>query len=270
MRMTQIFGLSPQAGKYLKEHGLFEMQTCSCPNCKIPHIEIAVNEAYADAAENGMFDDGPSLFKHWLKHGIAVYEYIQAEPWSSGPCIFLALSGSPMNKDNNPILETLWNQESIDTAIDIPSSRFLNSKERGFTMSADNGIYVLETNAAPNGKLFGEKEYRVKHLQAIENVEYDELAPSPIRPTGDFHSMYECRPEDKEHCAYQEAYRVKFHSTNPDVHIRNARNMWKRCLVYRDLNKALLEAHRMEKEIMDSEYPILEYGVSTIRIDRVF
>lgn len=49
-------------------------------------------------------------------------------------------------------------------------------------MSADNGIYVLETNAVPvfDGKAtytnrHGVKEYRVAICQAIENIEYSDL-----------------------------------------------------------------------------------------------
>lgn len=138
-------------------------------------------------------------------------------------------------------------------------------------MSADNGIYILETNAAPNGKLNGEKEYRVKHLQVIDNIRYDENAPKPIKPEGSHKSYNEYDPKDETHCNYQRAYRIKFYNDDPDVHIRNARDMWKDCKVFNNKVNAMQCACNIEKQIMgDNMCPILEYGISFIRIDRVF
>jgi hypothetical protein len=95
-------------------------------------------------------------------------------------------------------------------------------------MSADNGIYILETDG-PNGG----KEYRVAELQAVENYTWD---PSK-----------------------------NLHVDNPDVHITNARKMWENCDVFTDRGCALNFAH----EFADM-CEVLEYGVSIIRIPRVF
>lgn len=134
-------------------------------------------------------------------------------------------------------------------------------------MSADNGIYILET--LRKGFEKGTYEYRVKELGAIDNLCYDAIAPNPVRPSGKYHSVSEFRPEDKEHVAYQESYRAKYYSKNPDVLIANARDMWKDCTVFTNKANALNSATSLEKVINEQGYP-LEYGISFIRIDRVF
>lgn len=112
MRCTQTIGLSSAAQVYLVAKTATETVTCGCPNCTIPHKKQQISEAYASAASYGMFDDGPELYKYQLKDGTWVYEYVQACPWSSGPCIFLALR----DEAGNPILESLWSEDEITNA----------------------------------------------------------------------------------------------------------------------------------------------------------
>lgn len=142
-------------------------------------------------------------------------------------------------------------------------------------MSADNGIYILETlKDDKTGVGFAgyagenEYEYRVRELQCIENVRYDALAPEAIAPYGGYHSVNEVRPDDKAHLDYQKAYRIKYHSDNPDVMINNARNMWKMCKVFTDKSSALLHAEELLRKAEKDYY--IEYGISFIRIARVF
>ena len=98
-------------------------------------------------------------------------------------------------------------------------------------MSADNGIYILETEGP---------EYRVAHLSAVENYLWDE--------------------EIKE-----------MDYGNMDNAIKNAREMWHDQTVHLDKASALAEAAKMEEEIYADDYcPILEYGISFIRIPRRF
>lgn len=97
-------------------------------------------------------------------------------------------------------------------------------------MSADNGIYILETEGP---------EYRVRHLQAIENLNYD-----------------------REN---------KVDTNSSRVMIENARRMWRNCKVFTDRDKALREADRQAGEILnDPICPILEYGICSIKIDEKF
>lgn len=97
MRMTQVIGLTILAKEMI--------------NPRVdPHY-------YKDASSEGMFDDGPMLMKYMLKNGAYAYEYVQACPWSSGPCIFIALASNDYVKDNVkpiPISASLWEQKEID------------------------------------------------------------------------------------------------------------------------------------------------------------
>ena len=97
-------------------------------------------------------------------------------------------------------------------------------------MSADNGIYILETIGP---------EYRVIHTQNIEDLDYD-------RDCNSF-------------------------TTNDNVRIINAREVWKDSnFVHKTSDDAMKEAGQIYKEIIDGPCPILEYGISIIKINRKF
>lgn len=61
---------------------------------------------------NPWYGDGHELGCYRLLDGTYCFEYVQAEPWSSGPHTFLALAHDI--DGHNPIPETLWDQEAID------------------------------------------------------------------------------------------------------------------------------------------------------------
>jgi hypothetical protein len=91
-------------------------------------------------------------------------------------------------------------------------------------MSADNGIYILKTEGP---------EYRVAHLQAVENVNWD-------------HSKND-------------------YTDDPDVMIQNAREMWSPCQPFNSEAEALkIASHMLQREF------ICEYGICSIEIPRVF
>jgi hypothetical protein len=96
-------------------------------------------------------------------------------------------------------------------------------------MSADNGIYILKTDCDDG------HEYRVAHLQAVENYLWD--------------NARECE------------------SDNPDIHIANARKMWDDSDVYSSEGEALKRAVEIEEKL---DLWVLEYGISQIRIPRKF
>lgn len=91
-------------------------------------------------------------------------------------------------------------------------------------MSADNGIYILETDGP---------EYRVAHLQAVENINWNESLGR----------------ED----------------SSDDTAIDNASRMWKGSAVHTSRQTALMEADKMARDC-----PVLEYGISFIKIKRSF
>lgn len=60
----------------------------------------------------GMFDgESGDLMVYTLCDGTEVEEYIQAEPWSSGPMIFLALRNT---ETKEPLKWSLWTDGEID------------------------------------------------------------------------------------------------------------------------------------------------------------
>lgn len=99
-------------------------------------------------------------------------------------------------------------------------------------MSSDNGIYVLETT---KGNGF---EYRVRELQCIENVDWD----------------------NRKHCI----------SADDKVRIKNARQMWKGCEVFKTKALAFMEASRIYDNIMTDDFGLLEYGICVIKINKEF
>jgi hypothetical protein len=101
-------------------------------------------------------------------------------------------------------------------------------------MSADNGIYILETLNSTGTAL----EWRVAEMSAIDNLSYDESAPMGSSE--------------------------RFNSKNPDVLIKNAREMFAHAAVFTDKEEAILHAHFV------SEMTYTEYGVCTIKVPRAF
>lgn len=58
----------------------------------------------------GMFDDEYPLHRYVFSDGRVLVEAVQAEPWSSGPCFFLALK----DKNDEWVKESLWRNEEIE------------------------------------------------------------------------------------------------------------------------------------------------------------
>ena len=114
-------------------------------------------------------------------------------------------------------------------------------------MSADNGIYILKTlKTLKTLKGYG-FEYRVAHLQGVENYQWDDTKQNP----------------DKDY--------VGDYTDDPDVQIINARLLWKDCAVHTDQDAAWKVAEAIYDDIMkDDMCPIVEYGISVIYIPREF
>lgn len=86
-------------------------------------------------------------------------------------------------------------------------------------MSADNGVYVAKCQDG----------YRVKHCQAIENVEDDPQFPEEL--TDSYRTLY-----------------------------------FNGCKVFQTDIEAFMEAKRIYDEIMAGDFPVVEYGISEIDI----
>lgn len=62
---------------------------------------------------NPWMDEGCNLLLFRFNDGRVLESYVQAEPWSSGPCTFMALRD---HVTKEPVVETLWDQKIIDRA----------------------------------------------------------------------------------------------------------------------------------------------------------
>jgi len=110
MRMTQIYGRTEEAEKFLEEN-VEMIPDVSCPDCgKI--ISYKQNrQVYKDESDSGMFGDGPKLWEYILKNGKAVYEKLNDyRPWSSGPCLFIDIV------DEHGVLYG-WSSDEINESI---------------------------------------------------------------------------------------------------------------------------------------------------------
>lgn len=58
----------------------------------------------------GAFGGIYPLFKYTFYDGREFFEYVQAEPWHSGPCYYLALRDS----NGDPLPGSLWTDEEMD------------------------------------------------------------------------------------------------------------------------------------------------------------
>lgn len=106
-------------------------------------------------------------------------------------------------------------------------------------MSADDGIYILKTR-----KGIGH-EYRVSHLQAVENVDWDQNKWN------------------------EDTKRIGNYTDDDDVRIINAREMWNECQVFTDEAEAFKEAQKIYDEWVE-QCGFVEYGICTITVDREF
>lgn len=57
----------------------------------------------------GAFGNSFPLYEYTLQNGRVVREAVQATPWSSGPCFFIALK----DEEGNWIQESLWSNKAI-------------------------------------------------------------------------------------------------------------------------------------------------------------
>lgn len=101
MRTDQDFGMTVEATMFLRAN----VDVDECKTCQRPYPEKTEEVGYYD----GMFGDKYPLYRHFLKDGRTADEFLQASPWSSGPCFFIGLKVSDGT-------EFLWPQDEIDKA----------------------------------------------------------------------------------------------------------------------------------------------------------
>ena len=104
MRCDQYIGLTNEAKSFLQNN----TEDKVCPHCNqtIP-TKLEVIGCY-----NGMFMEEYSLFRHPLTGGGYADEYLQASPWSSGPCFFIGLQ--VFGSRGEAIKVYAWSEEDIN------------------------------------------------------------------------------------------------------------------------------------------------------------
>lgn len=109
-RTTHFMGLYEGAQTFLAAQCLHN-PTQECPCCGNLSGGDLLSSAN-DIPVEGMFGETVHILRtYYMTDDKPVEEYVQATPWSSGPCIFLALRDADTKK---PIEETLWPQEMLD------------------------------------------------------------------------------------------------------------------------------------------------------------
>jgi len=101
MRCDQHMGLPKEALEFLSKY----LVTPPCPYCNRPLVQ----ECEVIGQYEGMFGDIYDLRRYNLKSGLTADEFLQADPWSSGPCFFIGLRVSDG-------LEFRWPEQDIQNA----------------------------------------------------------------------------------------------------------------------------------------------------------
>ena len=117
-RSTSFMGLHERAESFLGKHRRFlykETVTKEYPDGN--SITTTVDKYDTPRTQydtyEGMCGEEYPLFEYTLRDDKIVQEYVQADPWASGPCIFLALR----TKGGQSIKETLWTDKEIEENI---------------------------------------------------------------------------------------------------------------------------------------------------------
>lgn len=118
MRCDQYIGLNSWASRLVsKKQKIHEIGVRIMSNGKRKRFNrwfrIPVARRVRIGAISGAFDDTvASLNRYIFPDGTVCDEYVQATPWSSGPCYFIALK----DKNGKPIRQSLWTANEIDKA----------------------------------------------------------------------------------------------------------------------------------------------------------
>lgn len=126
MRMDQYIGLNDWASNMLESykvkcvvaHVAHPEGSDDDPNPKsfdLPSTEemVPLYDVEIIGKIEGAWDNYvANLHRYTMPDGTVYNEYVQAEPWSSGPCYFIALK----NADGNIVHNSLWTDDEINNA----------------------------------------------------------------------------------------------------------------------------------------------------------
>lgn len=120
-RMTQHMGLNLHAENLVREYEEEAKEQRSVHYITLPDgtkakqtltpVQFWPKKEPSGKVYYGMADEEFVLNKYTTHEGKVYEEYVQASPWSSGPCIFLALK----DENGTAVKETLWTYEEINS-----------------------------------------------------------------------------------------------------------------------------------------------------------
>lgn len=120
MRCTQVIGMNGWACQtFADTYKVEEVGVRSYPDGRVEkfrrEVELPVIEGVPSGQIfTGMVGEEYDLLRYKLPNGEIWVQYVQSEPWASGPCIFLALKNE---KSGEVIKESLWTEAEIEANI---------------------------------------------------------------------------------------------------------------------------------------------------------
>lgn len=112
MRCDQFPGLSESAKKFLETYGKKRNKVVTIDGIVVEQKQILSEKIGMDKII-GMYEMEHKTTAYELQDGSWVHEFVQCEPWSSGPMYFLALK----RETGEPIPETYWTEEEIQEVL---------------------------------------------------------------------------------------------------------------------------------------------------------
>lgn len=119
MRMEQWIGLSDRGqalinGKQIllyteQVSRIYPDDTVTVEICNPRQVFTSSVQKEQYKMVEGAFGEQHVLLKYTFPSGMVYFEKIQSEPWSSGPCTFVALT----DEKGNWVKESLWMDEEI-------------------------------------------------------------------------------------------------------------------------------------------------------------
>jgi hypothetical protein len=115
MRMDQYIGLNPWATRKVnRKIKVHEVGTRSFPGGKVRSFDRWVRMPLArreviGTIEGAYKDVAANLHRYTLPHGEVYEEFVQATPWSGGPCYHIALR----DRTGKVVANSLWSEEEL-------------------------------------------------------------------------------------------------------------------------------------------------------------
>jgi hypothetical protein len=118
MRCDQYVGLNPWASKLVsRKIKVHEVGVRTFPNGRSKRFNRWYRMPLARITKIGKIkgawnDHVADLHRYTFPDGRVFVEYVQASPWSGGPCYFIALK----DRHGRPVPESLWTDDELMTA----------------------------------------------------------------------------------------------------------------------------------------------------------